>query len=916
MAAGSEVGRTEFGIYANRKPFDQAMNSLQSQAESIGKSIAKKLTAGLSVAGLTKFAKDCLYAGSKLNAMRSMASAAFPSMTKEVQAFANNAAGSFGLSEKMALQYSATLGSMARGMGFTEKQAMQMSTAIAALSGDVASYYSMSQDEAFGKLQAIFTGETESLKSLGVIMTQSALDQYAMANGFGRTTSAMTEQEKVVLRYQFVMSQLNLAQGDFMRTQSAWGNQVKILRMRFAELQAQLGQGLINILKPAIKALNFFMGKLIQVASVFNAFIARITGATKKKGGVKSFASSLYDIGKASKGVGGNLGGISGKTGKMAKGAKKASKAVKALQRELMGFDKINKLSKKDTASGAGGGAGGTGGGAGGLGDIGGYAGDIDGLNDNLFKFDELSKKITGSKIWKALGKVVTAVIRLIKAIGKALAPVGKWIWEHLIKPFGKLMGMGIVAILEGIAGAINLVALFVEKHPKLAVLLMAVFGALFAYKKLGGIMGILMGVNKGLLAVFRGLSTLTKGNIIMLALTAIALAIGYIYTNWDKIKKTKFGKILIKVGKTLKSVGETLKTKVVGAFNKLKPILTFVGKLIWKSIVVRFKLLVGAVKLAWAVLKKVGSFFKGAFKKALDAVSKPLTAFKDAWAGLKNKTIELTANIGEFASDAWDGITDTVATITVGLKDNFSGAWDKIKGTWDGVKDKTAQALTSLKDTFKSAWDGIKGAWEGVKDKGAQLATSLKDTFKGAWDKISGTWSGIKNKTAELKTRLEDNFSSAWKKIKDSWNGVKDKSAKLKINITTALAKTYRSIRKKLIASKLPGVSAFGKKLPPLAQGGWVGKNTPQLAVVGDNRHESEIVAPDSKLMAMARQASQEAVRNSSNAQVVALLSQLLVAVQNQNTNVYLDGKEITRNTVKNINQQTRTTGRSPILV
>ena len=139
MAAGSEAGRVEFGIYANRKPFDQAMNSLQSQADSIGKSIAKKLTEGLTVAGLTKFAKDCLYAGSKLNAMRSMASAAFPSMTKEVQAFANNAAGSFGLSEKMALQYSATLGSMARGMGFTEKQAMQMSTAIAALSGDVAS---------------------------------------------------------------------------------------------------------------------------------------------------------------------------------------------------------------------------------------------------------------------------------------------------------------------------------------------------------------------------------------------------------------------------------------------------------------------------------------------------------------------------------------------------------------------------------------------------------------------------------------------------------------------------------------------------------------------------------------------------------------------------------------------------------
>lgn len=902
MAAGSEVGRTEFGIYANRKPFDQAMNSLQSQADSIGKSIAKKLTVGLSVAGLTKFAKDCLYAGSKLNAMRSMTSAAFPSMTKEVQAFANNAAGSFGLSEKMALQYSATLGSMARGMGFTEKQAMQMSTAIAALSGDVASYYSMSQDEAFGKLQAIFTGETESLKSLGVIMTQSALDQYAMANGFGRTTSAMTEQEKVVLRYQFVMSQLNLAQGDFMRTQSAWGNQVKILRMRFAELQAQLGQGLINILKPAIKALNFFMGKLIQVASVFNAFIARITGATKKKGGVKSFASSLYDIGKASKGVGGNLGGISGKTGKMAKGAKKASKAVKALQRELMGFDKINKLSKKDTASGAGGGAGGTGGGAGGLGDIGGYAGDIDGLNDNLFKFDELSKKITGSKIWKALGKVVTAVIRLIKAIGKALAPVGQWIWEHLIKPFGKLLGMGVVAVLEGIAGAINLVALFVEKHPKLAVMIMAIGTALLLYKKLGGIMGILLGVNKGMLKLTKVFGFFTKGNIIILALTAIALAIGYIYQNWDKIKKTKFGKALIiignvlkKVGETLKTLGGALKTKLIGAFNKLKPILKFVGKLIWNSIVVRFKLVAWVVKKAWGILKKVGAFFKGAFKKAVEAGAKPVAALKDTWAGIKNKTLELKAKVSDKIDDVkeWaSGLGDNLQDLTVDIKAKVATKWDDIKGAWSALTDNVKDKVADMKAKVGNTWDSIKSAWTGITGK-------------------------IKDKTASMKAKV----ATTWNGIKKTWNNLmghfKDKSVSIKVGIKKAAAKGWNAFAKKVNAMKAahPKIFKAVPKLPTLAQGGWVSKNTPQLAVIGDNRHENEIVSPDSKLEAMARQAAREA-GGGTDPQVIMLLTELLVAIRAINTDVYLDGKVITRAVVQYLNQQTRTTGRSPLIV
>lgn len=665
-----------------------------------------------------------------------------------------------------------------------------------------------------------------------------------------------------------------------MRTQSAWGNQVKILRMRFAELQAQLGQGLINILKPAIRALNFFMGKLIQVASVFNAFIARITGATKKKGGVKSFASSLYDIGKASKGVGGNLGGISGKTGKMAKGARKASKAVKALQRELMGFDKINKLSKKDTASGAGGGAGGTGGGAGGLGDIGGYAGDIDGLNDNLFKFDELSKKITGSKIWKALGKVVTAVIRLIKAIGKALAPVGQWIWEHLIKPFGKLLGMGIVAVLEGIARAINLVALFVEKHPKLAVMIMAIGTALLLYKKLGGIMGILLGVNKGMLKLTKAFGFFTKGNIIILALTAIALAIGYIYQNWDKIKKTKFGKALIKIGSVLKQVGGVLKK---------------VGLLILKSIVFRFKVMVFIVRKAWDVLKKVGSFLSGKFKKAVEKASNPVKALKEAWTGIKSKTLELKAKVSDKIDDVkeWaSGLGDNLQDLTVDIKAKVATKWDDIKGAWSALTDNVKDKVADMKAKVGNTWDSIKSAWTG----------------------ITGN---IKDKTASMKAKV----ATTWNGIKKTWNSLmshfKDKSVSIKVGIKKAAAKGWNAFAKKVNAMKAahPKIFKAVPKLPTLAQGGWVSKNTPQLAVIGDNRHENEIVSPDSKLEAMARQAAREA-GGGTDPQVIMLLTELLVAIRAINTDVYLDGKVITRAVVQYLNQQTRTTGRSPLIV
>ena len=86
---------------------------------------------------------------------------------------------------------------MTKAFGFNEQKAYEMSTALTSLAGDVASFYNISQDEAYTKLKSVFTGETETLKDLGVVMTQSALDAYAMANGFGKTTQEMSEAEKV-----------------------------------------------------------------------------------------------------------------------------------------------------------------------------------------------------------------------------------------------------------------------------------------------------------------------------------------------------------------------------------------------------------------------------------------------------------------------------------------------------------------------------------------------------------------------------------------------------------------------------------------------------------------------------------------------------------------------------------------------
>ena len=225
-----------------------------------------------------------------------------------------------------------------------------MSTTLTGLSGDVASFYNISQDEAYTKLKSVFTGETESLKDLGVVMTQTALDQFALQNGFGKTTAKMTEQEKVALRYAFVQKQLTDASGDFARTSDSWANQTRLLSLQFDSLRASIGQGLINVFTPVIKLVNTLMGKLTTLAGMFKSFTDMITGnKSDDSSTVQSTSNELSDVASNADEATSGMNGLTDST-------KKAAKAA----RGLAGFDELNVLQQNDSDSGTSGSGSGT----------------------------------------------------------------------------------------------------------------------------------------------------------------------------------------------------------------------------------------------------------------------------------------------------------------------------------------------------------------------------------------------------------------------------------------------------------------------------------------------------------------------------------------------------------------------------
>ena len=218
-----------------------------------------------------KFTKEALKNASDLEEVQNVVEVVFDDMSESVDKFSKNAIQQYGLSETIAKKYIGSFGAMAKSFGFTTEEAAKMSTSLTGLAGDVASFYNLDSDAAYTKLKSVFTGETESLKELGVVMTQNALDQYALEKGYGKTTKQMTEQEKVALRYKFVLDRLSQASGDYANTSDHWANMVRTAKLEIQSLSGEVGSELMPAAKivfsSAVNGIKTVLAYMKPVAS-------------------------------------------------------------------------------------------------------------------------------------------------------------------------------------------------------------------------------------------------------------------------------------------------------------------------------------------------------------------------------------------------------------------------------------------------------------------------------------------------------------------------------------------------------------------------------------------------------------------------------------------------------------------------
>lgn len=837
------VGKIGLDLVVNQKSFNKQMFGIASLAKKAGAALAS----AFAVKKIVDFGKECLNLGSDLQEVQNVVDVTFPAMSAQVDTFAQKAATNFGLSETMAKQFSGTFGSMAKAFGFTEKQAYTMGTTLTGLAGDVASFYNITQDEAYTKLKSVFTGETESLKDLGVVMTQTALDSYALTNGFGKTTSAMSEAEKVALRYQFVQDQLSAAQGDFLRTSDGWANQVRVLNLQIDSLKANIGQGLINLFTPILKVINELIGRLSVLAGAFKSFTEMITGNKAAEKSVSSLAE------QAASGLGSAADSaetLASTTNAVGSAAKQAAKEMKA----LMGFDEINKLTDKEEADDT------TSTDASNLliptPEI-----DYDSLADDTGTsfLDKLKEKLAGidfsrlteslkefreelsefgghlgeglfwlyENVLKPVGEwaiteavprffeTLAAVLGVLNPIIEAAKPLLQWFWDEFLRPIAEWTGGMFLKIWDGINEALKKFGEWCEKNPKTIQTIVTIVSSLAtafvavstAVKIWNTVTGIATAVAGGLGTVI-GFLTSPIG-LVVLAIGAL-IAIGVLlYQNWDTIKAK--------------------------------------AKEVWDSVKKKFD----EVKESW--------------NKCLDEAKRKFDEFKknvtENWNNIEKKFNEFDTFLTGIFSKDWSKSFGGFGDVANGFLKNVSNIWDSIKRIFNGITTFIGGAFSG---DWKKAWTGVKeilgGVWDGIV---AVVKTPINLIIGAINGLISGVVGGINSVIGVL-------------------NG-------LSFNIPDWVPK-YGG---KTFGLNIPEMTA--KKIPYLAEGGYVKRNAPQLAMIGDNRHQGEVVAPEDKMQQMADSAAIKAISALENymAAMMAGFEAVVQAIKEQD-NSFVIGDEI----------------------
>lgn len=743
---------------------------------------------------------------------------------------------------------------------------------------------------AFGRQASYSYGEairsaTEGLKNENSILVDNAgvtknvakmWDDYAKS--IGTTADNLTQQQKIQAEVNGILEETKFQAGDAAAYANTFAGKVAKINTAFYNFKVAVGKFIAPIvelflpyIEMALNALTRFFNKMGQVLKVFGLEMPDVI--SKSSGAIAGIGDSAL-----------------GTADSIASTGDAASKAAKKIKRAFAGMDEINVLNMPESSSGSSGGSSGSSGTSGGGSIGGGTTTDATQFTEVTESLDSGAVKIANKikELFEPLKKIdFTNLINAFDRLKEAATPLTEklfsgldWLYKNVLVPFVTwTIEDAIPSFFKALAGALDFLNGVMDQAKPYLQYLWEEFLQPIATWTGGAITKTLDWLGDKLSAIGKTLSE-------------NAPTLEEVSKKLDPIKK-----LLVEIGNFFVNVWERM----------IKPALDW-----WVSVI-------------WPILKPILEFIGGWATSTFTYFVKIFTSFFEILNGIMTldigKIFEGVKNafmsIGELLMDYFDLGVDLVKGLAKGIGEAFGNAFDWVKkylfepivdafkklfginspstlfaGFGKNIIEGLANGLTNAKNTILKKWNEVKSwfsdikkeakveikqKWKDIKEKWTDLTKNIKNKTADMKAKVATTWGNIKSKWNDTTKNIKDKTASmrakvatTWSNLKSKWNSLmsnfKDKTISIKAKVGEVVGNFKTTINDKLIKPLNKKLPDFFPKIPYLAQGGWLAKNNPMLAVVGDNKHEPEIVAPESKIREQVTKGIQEAGSTNAN--------------------------------------------------
>ena len=795
----TEMGNT------GTKAMNQISNSMSGATKSIGslKSSLKGIigTLGLvfSLKALINFGQQAVDVASDLTEVDNVVQKAFGNMRGEMDALADSSIKNLGISRLEAYQTGSTFMAMGKSMLTSSQDAKDMALNLTKLSANMASFFNTSNKYAAIALKSIYTGETETLKQYGVVMTEVNLKQFALAQGISKSYDEMSQSERVMLRYQYVMQQLGYIGDDFIDTQDSWANQTRVLKEQWKEFLGVLGTGIITVLTPLVKALNMIMGRMIAIAKsigsvLSNVFGIQVQSANQVSGAISDTADAFDDATTA--------------VGDYDTATKKASKTA---SKSLASFDKLNNTMTSQSDSGTG---------AGGAGGVGGLTTPdissgtdsalsqanskintiLDSMKKRLLELVDLVKKgfknglgtdfdasinrtqkhlasigkqlqdiFTNAKVINAANNWANNVAYALGQLAGSMVSIGQTIVENLVGGVDSFLSKDSGYITDRIVGLFDISSKVAQITGNLSTAIAEIF-TVFRSDTAKNITGDFMGINADLALGFMELTGRLSSDLYNLIAQPII-------DNKDKIQQAVMG-LLEPISIAMDTIHGAIKNTFEQIFNVYDEYLapafqnitdgfsSLVGSLldVWNSQVAPFLTTVATeIQTLWE------THLQPFVNNLITLVGKIVLAISELWKNVLEPLIAwIVANVVPVITPILETMVKTVSSIIGTISDILSGIMETLGGIIDFI--------TGI---FTGDWSL---AWQGVQEIFTGIWNALTGFISGIWSTIKSIFTGaistivqfIKTGFNAAKTAITTIFGGIKSFISSIWNGIK----------------------------------------------------------------------------------------------------------------------------------------------